>query len=84
MKPYRAAIQYQKKKYELGRFLTLEEAVWVRKEAERRLKITTKEEKEPITYLKDSSGKVIDLTGKKYPHFKVIKFTGKGTERITY
>lgn len=84
MKPYRAAIQYQKKKYELGRFLTLEEAVWARKEAKRRLEITKKEEKEPITYLKGGSGKVIDLTGKKYPHFKVIKFAGKGKERITY
>lgn len=40
VKPYRAAIQYQKKKYELGRFLTLQEAISARKEAERRLGIT--------------------------------------------
>ena len=82
-KPYRAAIQYQKQKYELGRFLTLEEAIRARKEAEKRLGITQKE-KEKITYLKGGAGKVIDLTGKKYPHFKVIKFAGKGSGRITY
>lgn len=46
-KPYRAGIIYQKKIYDLGRFLTLEEAVNTRREAEVRFGVV-KHEKEKV------------------------------------
>lgn len=45
--PYRAGIVYQKKTYDLGRFLTLEEAVNARREAEVRFDVV-KHEKEKV------------------------------------
>ena len=83
-KPYRAGIVYQKKTYDLGRFLTLEEAVNARREAEVRFGII-KHEKEKVQYLNAGQGqKIIDLTGKIYPHFKVIKYAGLGPSHVKY
>ena len=83
-KPYRAGIIYQKKKHELGRFLTLEEAVEARKEAKARFS-AVKHEKENAQYLDSGQGqKIIDLTGKIYPHFKVIKYAGLGPSHVIF
>ena len=83
-KPYRVGIVYQKKTYDLGRSLTLEEAVNARREAEVRFG-AVKHEREKVQYLNPGQWqKIIDLTGKIYPHFKVIKYAGLGPSYVKY
>ena len=80
---YRAAITFEGEKIELGRFKTLKQATAARKEAERKYykPILDKYpiEVKSVSYV--CNGKIIDLTGKEYPHFKVIRFIGMSNGR---
>lgn len=79
LKKWQASIGFQGKKTTLGRFNTKEEAIKARKDAEEKYYKPCWEKnyqpKKPPKYLPYS--KVVDLTGKEYRHFKVIRFAGR-------
>lgn len=79
LKKWQASIGFQGKRITLGRFNTKEEAVKARKDAEEKYYKPCWEKnyqpKKPPKYLPYS--KVIDLTGKEYQHFKVVRFAGR-------
>lgn len=55
-----------------------------RKEAEAQFSVV-KHEKEKAQYFDSGQGqKIIDLSGKIYPHFKVIKYAGLGPSHVKY
>ena len=71
------------KKIELGRFKTLKQAISARKAAEeiyyKPILEKHRNDTVPITYLSD--GRTIDLTGKEFPHFKVLRYGGAANGR---
>lgn len=79
LKKWQASIGFQGKRITLGRFNTKEEAVKARKDAEEKYYKPCWEKnyqpKEPPKYLPYSN--IVDLTGKEYRHFKVIKYAGR-------
>lgn len=81
--PYRAYIIIKGRKIELGRFKTLGEATKARKEAEDKYFVPILKEhsikQESTSYLHD--GRITDLTGRAYPHFKVLKYIGMKSSR---
>ena len=78
---YRAAITIEGKKIELGRFKTLKQATLARKAAEEKYykPILDQYPVETVSYV--DNGKIVDLTGKEYPHFKVVSFLGMANDR---
>ena len=79
LKKWQASIGFQGKRITLGRFNTKEEAVKARKDAEEKYYKPCWEKnyqpKEPPKYLPYSN--IVDLTGKEYRHFKVIRYAGR-------
>lgn len=82
--PYRAYIILKGKKIELGRFKTLDKAAAARKEAEKKyfepiLKDHPSKDKS-TSYVND--GKTLNLAGKVFPNFKVIKYVGMTSDKL--
>lgn len=82
--PYRAYIIIKGRKIELGRFKTLDEAAAVRKKAEKKYfgPILKEHPSKDKTTSYVNNGKTLNLAGKVFPHFKVIKYMGMTNDRL--